>query len=165
MSVSQEDLVRSKERDRKAVYLGSLVTAVVTPLLFALPELLLPYAEPFKLWYHDLTGTWIRAENPFTLLRFGGGCLGAAVAGWAVSDRGSGTVNGMKAAVYGLAIGYLLSVAFNLIVWPLVLGDGLPPVYSIVVVPFIWAIPLTGTHLVSGLLVGAMAGRIGRYLE
>lgn len=161
MPVSRNELERSRERDRRAVYVGAAVTAAVTPLLFVLPELVAPRVEVFKIWYHDLTGTWLRSENPFTTVRLFGGCIGGAAAGWMTSGRGSGAVTGMKAAVYGLVLAYIVSVVVNVVYWPIVVGAFPPPIYIIVVLPFIYAIPLFGSHLIGGTVAGAIADRLG----
>ncbi|MCU4742586.1 hypothetical protein OB955_21680 [Halobacteria archaeon AArc-m2/3/4] len=146
------------ERDRSAVYAGTLVTAVATVALFVAPDLVA--VDDLKQTIYETTGVWLAAENPFTVVRLFGGVPGAIVAGWLTSELGSGTVTGTKAAMYGLGLAYLLAVGFSILYWPLVGGIFPPPLFSVIVVPAINAIPMFGTYLVGGLLAGVVADSV-----
>ncbi|WP_207592895.1 hypothetical protein [Halomontanus rarus] len=157
MTDGESEIRAALERDRRAVYTGTIVTAVATVGLFVAPDLVA--VDELKRTIYETTGVWLAAENPFTVVRLFGGVTGAAVAGWLTSDLGSGTITGTKAAVYGLGLAYLLTIAFSILYWPLVAGVFPPPLFSAVVVPAINAIPMFGTYLVGGLLAGIVADR------
>lgn len=142
---SVEERVASLASDKQAVYLGTVVTAVGTVLFFVLPEI--------------VTRT-TQVEVPLlTYLRWWGGTVGGAVAGWRTSDQSAGFVTGLKAAVYGLLLAYLLSIVLYYLYGAIVIGvfpvSGLP----LVAVMFYYAIPLLFAHLAGGVVAGWAAQR------
>lgn len=157
MTVSEEELRRRLVQDRRAVAVGTAVTVVATLTFFLLPDVL--PAEAFKNWFAERTGTWLMAENPFTPIRLVGGAIGGGVAGWLTSNYGSGAMAGTKAAMYGLGVAYLLTVGFFLVYWS-VNGSFPPPVIVAFTLPALNAFPLFITHLVGGILAGALVNSI-----
>lgn len=140
------------------MYVGTAVTGVATVLLFVLPDLV--PVDAIGQWYFEQTGSIVRG-NPFTPLRLGGGLVGGAVAGWLTSDLGSGAVTGVKAAVYGLVVAYLLAVGYFALYGFVVTGVFPPPALTILSIPLIYGVPLFGTHLIGGAAAGWVADRLG----
>jgi hypothetical protein len=157
MTVDRETYRAARRRNRQAVYAGSAVTAVSTLVLFVLPDLL-PVAAITD-WYFGLTGEVIHG-NPFGPLRLFGGVVGGFVAGWLTPELGSGLVAGLKAGLYGLVGAYLLAVLFYT-GYSVVVGSFPPPLLTITSVPLIYGIPMFGTHLVGGAIMGAVGARVG----
>lgn len=157
MTVSEEELRRRLARDRKAILLGTAVTAVATLTVFLLPDVL--PVEAFKQWFEATTGRWIMAKNPFTPLRLIGGLIGGGVAGWLTSEYGSAAIIGAKAALYGLIAAYLLTVGFFLAQWSLQ-GAFPPPVIFAFTFPALNGLPLLVTHLVGGPLAGIIGNAV-----
>lgn len=157
MTVSEEELRRRLVQDRRAIVIGTAVTVVATLSFFLLADVL--PIELFKDWFEETTGIWLMAENPFTPLRFVGGVIGGGVAGWLTSNYGSGAVAGVKAAMYGLGMAYLLTVGFFLVYWSLD-GPFPPPVIVAFTLPFLNAFPLLVTHLVGGILAGTLGNSV-----
>lgn len=147
------EITRSIERDRRAVYAGAIVTTAVTPLLFALPDLLLPVVVEFRQFYFDRTGTWLR-ENPLRLFRLLGGVIGGIVAGWLSSEYGSGTLVGGKAALYGLVVAYLVTIAYYLVHWWLKFG--VVAIMEATISPAIQGVLLFPAYLLGGIAAGGL---------
>lgn len=158
MSVDTATIRTARDADRRAVRVGTAVTAVATLLLFVLPDLL--PVDAVSRWYFERTGTVV-GGNPFTPLRLCGGLLGGAACGRLTSDLGSGAVTGAKAALYGLVVAYLAVVGFYTVYGVAVVGAFPPPVLTILSVPLIYALPLFGTHLIGGAAAGFAADRLG----
>ena len=146
----------ARHRDRRAVHVGTAVTGIATLALFVLPDLL--PVEAIRLWYFELTGEVVRG-NPFTVLRFGGGLVGGAAAGVLTSDLGVGAVAGMKAALYGLVVAYLLAIAYYVLYAIAVANVFPPPLLTTASIPLIYALPLFGVHLIGGAVTGFLAHR------
>ena len=147
-------------RDRRAVQIGAIVTAIATIVLFVIPELLLEEMDAFKLWYWEQTGRRIDRDNPLGPVRFLGGALGGAVAGYRTSALGSGGVNGAKAAVYGLAIMVVIVFVGLSGVYVYLGGPRHTPWIFNAVVPTLYALLLAAPHLIGGALAGAAAYRL-----
>jgi len=156
MSIDESMIRESHERDRRAVYVGTAVTAVATLVFFVLPDYF--PVEGFRRWYFGLTGTVLRG-NPLVPLRLCSGLVGGAVAGWLTSDLGSGAVTELKAALFGLVAAYLFAVAYFL-VYSLSIGVFPPTMMVILMVPLIYGVPLFGAHPVGGALGGVLADRV-----
>lgn len=146
------------------VRIGIVVTAVTTGVLFVIP--FAAPMGPMRRTVFDATGDWWMG-NPLKNLRLLGGVLGGFVAGYLTrwSEKRSaiagiqGAVNGVKAALLGLTALYLLYVTAHMAYVSLVLGQFPPPVYLIVIVPLVFALPLAAMYLFGG-LVGGLAGNL-----
>lgn len=146
MDATIDERMASLQRDRRAVFVGIAVTAVATLGLFVLPEAL---ARMFE-----------TESVPVTYVRWWGGVVGGAVAGWLTSEDGSGFVTGTKAAMYGLGVAYVGAIVLFFLYGAIVFGVFPPPGLALVAVLLYYAIPLLIVHLFGGLLAGAGAKRI-----
>ena len=160
MADEELDVRMEEERDRRAVYLGTAVTAIATLVLFVVPDLI--PVEAIRRWTYQQTGRWPLGTrgNPFSWLRLCGGLFGGAVAGWLTSEYGSPTYSGLKAAVFGLGLAYLIVVGFYVFYWPVLRGVFPPPMFEIMVVPIIHSILLFPAHIAGGPLAGAIASEV-----
>lgn len=155
MTISQADLQRNNRQDDRALYVGTAVTAVATVVLFVAPTAL--PVEELKLWVYETSGVWVAGENPLVSLRFLGGVVGGAVTGWLTPELGSGSLNGTKAALYGLGLVYCLFVVLFTAYQLLVVGRVPPPIVATAAAPAVYAIPMFFVYLVGGLFAGLLA--------
>lgn len=155
MPVDTSTLRESRERDRRAVYVGTVVTTIATLVLFVLPKHL--PVQAFLDWYAEVAGTRMYG-NPFLPLRLLGGVIGGAVAGWRTSDFGEGLVTGVKAALFGLIVAYILAIVAY-ILYSVAVGAALALI-PIMTIGFVYAIPLFGSHLIGGAVAGLLAQRL-----
>ena len=131
-------LQQSRNRDRFAVRIGTVVTVVFTPLLFFLPSIV---AVPA--WTQ-----WM------------GGVLGGIVAGGLTSERGNGAITGVKATGYGLLWTFALVVSTLIVYWMAIVGQVPPPIEQIFFVPLMPILGLFPAYLVSGILFGWGAAQV-----
>lgn len=159
-----DDLDRCKRQDRRAIIFGTIVTAVGALIFFVLPELFQEEVEAFKLWYWEQTGRRIERDNPLGPLRFGGGVLGGAIAGWYTSEIGSGGVNGAKAAIYG--IGLMIVLVFTGMSGAYLYLGGVQetPFLFAATLPVLYALFLLPPHLIGGAIAGTISYRLRQRL-
>ena len=155
-----EDIEQSKRQDRRAIILGSIITAVAALIFFVLPEIFQDEVEAFKLWYWEQTGRRIQRDNPLGPLRFAGGVFGGAVAGWFSSELGSGGVNGAKAAIYGIALMIVVVFAGLSGVYLVLGGVQETPFLFAATLPTLYGLFLLAPHLIGGAVAGAAIFRL-----
>lgn len=135
------------ERDRRALIVGTAVTAVATIAFFLASE---------------VADAVVTDTIPVDLLRWWGGVVGGGVAGWLTSESGSGTIVGLKAALYGLGIAYVAAVVLYF-AYGAAVGTFPPPGLALVAVLLYYLLPLLATHLFGGLIAGTVLHRIGTW--
>ena len=153
-------------QNRRAIYVGTVVTGVATPFFFVLPDLL--PAEALRWWIYDEVGVLLGGPgaNPFDVLRVFGTILGPAVAGWLTAEQGSAMITGLKAAVYGLLLGWCLGIGLlaigSLVLYGLVFP---PPILEVTVVPLVYAVILLPFYIVLGAIAGGLASLLKQGLH
>lgn len=138
------------------IYVGAITTAIATAFLFILPRVLPDQPVRTTIW--RLTGE-LPATNPLLFLVVLGGFFGGFVSGILVAGRWDTNLTvGFYAGVIGILIIYAVWILGNIIYWSIVQSMLPPPLFNIIVVPLIYFLPLTGTHIVGGMLGGGIGG-------
>lgn len=145
--------------NRKAILVSAAVTAFTTGVLFSLP-VMIPLPE-FKLFLYETTGI-VSFGNPFMQLRLLGGIPGGFIGGYFARDHfGNATrAISMKVGVYGVMLALLfvwgVFVLYNVANTIFIYGIFPPPIYDIVVLPVLLALPLVPTYLIEGIVFGVV---------
>jgi hypothetical protein len=154
------------DTNRKAILASAAVTAFSTGALFSLP-VVIPLTE-VKLFLYETTGM-VSFGNPFTQLRLLGGIPGGFIGGYFARDHfGDATwAASMKVGTYGVLLALLfiwvVFVLYNLARATIVYGVFPPPIYDIVVLPILLALPLVPTYLIEGIVFGVVGNGVNSF--
>ena len=152
-------MAMSVNPNRRAVLLGGVATTFATILLFVVP-VLLPMQNINETLFEQ-TGTWW-TRNPLLQLRLFGGFVGGFVAGYFARDEFNhnnwsfSVQSGLYAGLVGALLSYLLYVGINFLTATVFAGMFPPPVYVILVVPAIYALPLFPAYALEGMIAGVI---------
>lgn len=149
--------------NRRAVLAGGVVTTLTTVFLFILPVLLPMQNINERLF--EQTGMWW-TRNPLLQLRLFGGLIGGFVAGYLARDEfghnnwSFSVQSGLYAGLMGAVLSYLLYVGINFFTAMVFTGIFPPPVYIILVVPAIYALPLFPAYMLEGMIAGVIGNAV-----
>lgn len=155
-------------RYNQAVVAGGFVTAISTCVLFV-STVLIP-SDWLKILIFEQMGLWW-SGNPFAQLRFLGGIPGGFVAGyiardhWGKDEWGAAMKYGVYAVLFGLGLLYVAFIVYNVVRSVLTVGVFPPPLYIIIVVPLIYAIPLTPAYVVEALAAAIVGNGCSRMIR
>lgn len=145
-----------------AAVIGGAITAVTLTVVFVAVPDAIPF-EPIRDRLFETTGIWLW-DNPFPPLRLLGGIGAGFVAGYLT--RGgwdNAVVNAVIAVVAGVAVYFVLAVAFNLATFP-----GLTSSIAIVLIfqqLFFVALPYTLLYFFEGTVSGVVGRWVAAYLS
>ena len=134
---------------RRPVRIGAGVTAVATVAAIAL-MVTVPF-ESVRGVVYDTIGVWVTG-NPWVLVQFLGGPIGAFATGYLTGDRWeTSTTNGLAAVLLGLLAVYVV-FCIGVIVYSVARGADLPLAYLFLAVPLLNGVPFLGAYAISGLV-------------
>lgn len=160
-----EAIRKSKRRNRIAVTVGGMATAVATFALFLLPTVI--PLEQVKMAVFETTNEWIFG-NPFGNLWLLGPTVGGLVAGYLAVDRNyrhtwmASTKNGVVATIVGVGFVYASYAGFvavryaSAILVDPAIGFTVAHVLDVLLVPMVVVLPLLPAALFEGLFSGIL---------